>query len=98
MAWYAKKALRIGGQVRNPGEPVPEAERWKNRRSYVSGGYIEEREDDVPAQAAPPEPESEPTEPDPETSEEEDEAYCYDCNKEYASPVSLKRHRARMHA
>ena len=39
--WVALKLLRMGaGELRDVGEPVPEAEHWKQRQTWIDAGYI----------------------------------------------------------
>jgi hypothetical protein len=39
--YIAKKQLRIGDSVRQPGELVPECVEWPNRDLYIDQGYLE---------------------------------------------------------
>jgi len=40
MAYIAGKRLKIGGEFREPGDPVPEAAEWKNLKTKISAGLI----------------------------------------------------------
>lgn len=40
MTYVALKPLRVGGQLRETGELVPEAEDWPRASAWVSQGYI----------------------------------------------------------
>lgn len=43
----AKRRLKLGrDDWRNPGDPVPEARRWKNLRAYTNTGKIEDMSED----------------------------------------------------
>lgn len=63
MSWIAKRVVRIqrnGKPVEiRPGEPVPEAEHWKNRRTCVELGLIAQV-DDAGSPVTPEEPAKKP--------------------------------------
>ena len=54
-----RKALRVGKELRQPGDPIPEAASWPRLESWLRSGAIEAR----PAGSVAQEPSNEPSEP-----------------------------------
>jgi hypothetical protein len=55
VTYVALRRVRVGGQYREAGELVPEAEGWRNRDAWIRGGYIsaipkEKVADELPAE------------------------------------------------
>ena len=48
MLLIAGKPLRVGDSVRQIGDPIPEAQDWKNLRSYVGMGQVLQVPENVP--------------------------------------------------
>lgn len=42
MAYVAMRVIRVNGEMRAPGDEVPEAATWRNIRPWLDGGYIRE--------------------------------------------------------
>lgn len=40
MRYIVARPLKVGDRTAQPGEELPEAARWPNVKSYISGGYI----------------------------------------------------------
>lgn len=40
MAYIAMRMIRVNGEIRMPGDEVPEAETWRNIRPWIDAGHI----------------------------------------------------------
>ena len=39
-SYLARKPITVGDEVRQPGEPVPEAEGWRRPQAWVASGHL----------------------------------------------------------
>lgn len=48
--YVAKRQLKVGDDIRQIGDPIPEAEEWLRVESWVRFGFIEDVEGDYPVE------------------------------------------------
>ncbi len=48
--WIARTTLKVGDEIRQYGDPIPEAEEWPNRQAFINTGQIEWVEDEPAAE------------------------------------------------